>query len=483
MRLIITTFIVAGTLLIIGCGSDKMSITTNSEEALASFLQGRDLVERVRLEDSKTYFEKAVELDSSFALAWLFLSFVQPDLSKRFDYIERSRSHADGVSEGERIYILANYSNFHGDEKKREKYLQELVEMYPKDERLVGELGNFYFERHKFDKSMVYYKRAISINPEYSTPYNQMGYTYRYQNNFPAAEESFKKYITLIPDDPNPYDSYAELLLKMGEFDVSMETYQKALEIDPDFTPSHFGLASNLIYMREFGKARNQLKRLSKIAVTDDQVTRAHYGCAIAYLAESNLDKGIEEIDVITDISINNSNSVGVIRNYYLKSLVYYEFGQLDKAKETVDEGYKYLKMSVLPQEIKNNLERVYYIYNTYIEAKMGHIEEATKSSENYASLIAGDRYENREKVLNLLKGVIAFSGKEYEMALAQFEKTDLQDPMSMYWLGITHVALENNKSAIENFENLIKYNGLATVQYVLLRNRAEKQLARLKAI
>jgi hypothetical protein len=54
---------------------------------------------------------------------------------------------------------------------------------------------------------------------------------------------------------------------------------------------------------------------------------------------------------------------------------------------------------------------------------------------------------------------------------------------VSLYWLGETHIALKDNKTAIENFDKLIKNNGLATVQYVLLRNRAEKLVARLKAM
>jgi len=123
MRLIFLTLIF-GAVIIIGCGSDKMSITTSNEEALANFQQGRDLVERVRVVDSKTYFENAVELDSSFALAWLYLSYTQADISQRFDHIEKSRSLADGVSEGERIYILSAYYGFHGDEKK--ELLQEM---------------------------------------------------------------------------------------------------------------------------------------------------------------------------------------------------------------------------------------------------------------------------------------------------------------------------------------------------------------------
>ena len=47
----------------------KIPITTSSEEARKEFLQGRDLSEKLLLQDSIQHFDKAISLDPNFAWA------------------------------------------------------------------------------------------------------------------------------------------------------------------------------------------------------------------------------------------------------------------------------------------------------------------------------------------------------------------------------------------------------------------------------
>ena len=58
--------------------ADKIPVTTASEKALEHFLKGRDLQERLQGQESITYFQKAVEEDPDFAMAWYYLALVSP---------------------------------------------------------------------------------------------------------------------------------------------------------------------------------------------------------------------------------------------------------------------------------------------------------------------------------------------------------------------------------------------------------------------
>ena len=64
--------------------SGKIPITTKSEAARADYLEGRDLAERLRVQESRAFFEKAVAADPDFALAWLGLSASQPSAKELF---------------------------------------------------------------------------------------------------------------------------------------------------------------------------------------------------------------------------------------------------------------------------------------------------------------------------------------------------------------------------------------------------------------
>src|ERR1051325_6003536 len=49
----------------------KIPVTTTSEEARKEFLQGRDLQEKLLVQDSIQHYDKAISLDPNFALAKL----------------------------------------------------------------------------------------------------------------------------------------------------------------------------------------------------------------------------------------------------------------------------------------------------------------------------------------------------------------------------------------------------------------------------
>jgi len=55
-------------------GGGKIPVTTSSAEARTEFMQGRDLVEKLRVTDSNAHFAKAVLLDLNFAWAELSLA-------------------------------------------------------------------------------------------------------------------------------------------------------------------------------------------------------------------------------------------------------------------------------------------------------------------------------------------------------------------------------------------------------------------------
>jgi tetratricopeptide (TPR) repeat protein len=472
----------SGFIFLIGCENDKVPVTTSSEEALQDFIAGRDLIEKIRLEDAKEYLERAISKDPDFALAHMYLALTKTSHQLQLEGIAKAKSLIDKVSEGERLCILAFDASIYGYGKKQEAYLQALVENYPKDERALNFLGSYYSAQHESDKAIVYFKRAIQNNPNHPNSYNHIGYAYRYINNYSAAEESFKKYIKLNPDDPNPYDSYAELLLKMGEFEVSLETYEKALEMDPNFAPSHFGIASNLIYLREYNKARNQLKRLSKIAVNDEQRRTAILGCAVVHLAEGDFKTGLEEISKLDAMAKIKSDTVSLVRNQFLKAVVLLEFGKLEETLVKLNLANKIIDSANFSDDLKKVFQRRYLYNLTRLMVEKSQIKEAKE----YAIELSKVLKKNDNPILmtytHSLAGIIALAEQDYDKAIAELKQSNLEDPYNQYRLAMAYQAKGEKESAIEKFEEVLKYNGLVGIVYVIIRQRAEQQLVRLKA-
>jgi len=467
--------------LFLACQDDRLTITTKSDLALQNFLKARELFEKVNYQDATPYLETAVKEDSLFAMAYLFLAQSRPSATERFAMIEKAKSLSDHVSKGERLIILGSEAGVLGNTKRQEQYFQELVEAYPNDKYALLYLANYYFGQRDYEKALVYYKRIVQVDPNYSIPYNQMGYIYRYQEDYTAAEESFKKYIKLIPDDPNPYDSYAELLLKMGEYEVSIENYEKALEIDPDFIHSHRGIATNLVYMREYKKARGQLKHLYKIAQDDNLRENAHFWIAVSYLAEGDVDKTLEEIEKLYHIAEGRSDVPTMIGNMYTRTALLFEDGRLDEAEALLAESRELLEKADLTPVIKNNLGRGYWFQKTRLALKKNQLKEAKEYSEKYREIAAQTENPMPMRYYHTLAGMISYTENQYDKSISEFKQSNLDDPFNRYQLAQACIAKDDKDMAIQELEYVVNYNDLMNLGYTMVRNRAEKQLGRLK--
>jgi len=87
-------------LMLIGCGvtqeEGKIPITTKSREAKEYFLQGRDLFEKLRGQDARPFFEKAIAEDENFAMACLFRSFVMPSVKEFWQNLNNAKELVEG---------------------------------------------------------------------------------------------------------------------------------------------------------------------------------------------------------------------------------------------------------------------------------------------------------------------------------------------------------------------------------------------------
>ena len=277
--------------------NDKIPVTSSSEEAKKEFMLGRDLAEKLLIQDSIQHYDKAIALDSSFAAAELNRATSSPTAKEFFEHLNKAVSLSEHASAGERLQILAAEAGANGIVAKQKDYLDQLVEQYPNDERAHFALGGYYFGQQDYPNAIEHYKKATELNPNYSTAFNILGYAYRQAGDYASAESAFKKYIVLIPNDPNPYDSYAELLLKMGRFDESIAQYQKAVAIDRNFVNSHFGIASALMYQNKPAAALAELDKITGKARSDGERRTAMFGKTVVYVDSGQLAKALSEVD------------------------------------------------------------------------------------------------------------------------------------------------------------------------------------------
>jgi tetratricopeptide (TPR) repeat protein len=363
----------------------KIPITTSSDQALQNFKQGRDLFEKLRFPDSRSYFEKAVEADPNFAMGYLYLALTVPSAKEYFENIKKAKNAMSNATEAEQMWILGSEAGFIGDPAKQEQLYIKMVGMYPNDERARMLLGNFYFGQQQYDRAINEYDEVKKINPEFSQVYNQLGYSYRFLKQYDNAEKAFKKYIELIPDDPNPYDSYAEFLMKVGRYEESIAQYRNALKYDVTFAPSYIGIATDNNFLGRYDQAREAAQDLYENAVNDGQRRAAHFAMAASYVDEGNLDMAMAEIQkqmVLAkqiDDAANISGDLVNIGNLML------EKGDPESALADYKLAMDVVQESDLSEDLKKN-NRLGFLFNeARVALDKGDFVKAKANQKEYA--------------------------------------------------------------------------------------------------
>jgi len=121
----------------------KIAVTTSSEDARKEFLLGRDLQEKLLVQDSIQHYDKAISLDPNFALAELNRAQVSPTGKEFFDHLKKAVALADKASNGEKLLILGNEAGANGNAAKQKELLDQLVAAFPNDERAHFNLGGY----------------------------------------------------------------------------------------------------------------------------------------------------------------------------------------------------------------------------------------------------------------------------------------------------------------------------------------------------
>ncbi len=471
--------VIALSVVMIGCAvperNGKVPITTKSEKAREYYLQGRDLSEKLRGQESVALFEKAIAEDPDFAMAYLQLAFVVPSAKQFWENLDKATALEDRVSEGERLWIQGTEAGASAFPMEQRELFKKLVAAYPNDERAHNLLGNNYFTQEDYEEAIEEYKKATEINPDFSQPYNQMGYSYRFLDDYTQAEKAFQKYIELIPDDPNPYDSYAELLMKIGKYDKSIETYRKALEQDPHFVPSHVGIATNLNLQGKYEQARSQLQKLYETARNDGERRAALFAMSVSYVDQGNTDAALEEQNKAFALAEKIDDHGAMTGDLVAMGNILLEAGRPDEALEKYARAVEMVETSDLSEDVKDNVRRNFLFSASRVALKKGDMETAKSKAADYQREVKAINNPFQIKLSRELNGQIALEEKNYDKAIEELQQASLQNPYNWYRMALAYQGKGDKRKAKELFRKAAGWNALNSLNYSFIRHKARQ--------
>jgi tetratricopeptide (TPR) repeat protein len=456
----------------------KIPITTSSPEALQLFMQGRGLAESMQMQESRNYFEQAVQKDPNFALAYLYLAQAQSSAKGFMENLNKAVALVDKVSPAEKNWIMGQLAGANGLPMKQKEHWSKLVADYPGDEQAHGLMGLHYFGQQQWEQSVAEFNKAVALAPKYAQAYNQLGYAYRFLGKNAEAEKAFQQYIELIPNDPNPYDSYAELLMKMGRFDESIVQYRKALEQNPNFVSAQVGIALNLTLKGDHSGAQVQLQKLYDNARNDGERRTALFNMAVTYIDAGDLDEALKKVNEEFVIASKINDTANMANDAATMGMILLEMGKPDAAQAKFDEAINLIKASNLSAEMKEGNQRQYLYNAATVALEKGDLKAAHAKWEEFSRSAAAINSPTQIAQGHQLAGMIALKEKNFQKAIEELRLADTDfNPYNFYRMALAYQALGDNAKAKECFSKAAHFNGLDGLTYAFIRTKAQNLL------
>jgi serine/threonine-protein kinase len=218
---------------------------TENMEAYDYYLRGNEYFHRSVLENdvriAMRMYEKAVELDPTFALAHAQLS--RAHLVMCWFYYDRSEQRLEMAKQAVdkalqlnpnlaevRLALGHYYYHAHLDCDRALKEFETARKSQPSSSEVAGWISFVQRRLGKFEQALGNIKQAYELDPLSSFLAREVGETYIYLRNYPEAERWYERAISLRPDVAVPYNRKSWLhVLWQGSTKKARAVLQEAL--------------------------------------------------------------------------------------------------------------------------------------------------------------------------------------------------------------------------------------------------------------
>jgi tetratricopeptide (TPR) repeat protein len=428
------------------------AVMTRNVDAYRYYSLGVEKAEQFQNSQAIELFEKAIEYDPNFAMAYAQIGYeyaaqkFQPQKAR--PYFEHALHLSAQLSALNRLYIEAWSAIGRSDLQAAISILRQITKQYPDEIDAYCQLSRILREQERVDEAANLLKDGIQKNPNAKDLYNALGVILILMERPQEAIGALKQYVVLAPQNPNAHDSLGMAYQLAGQYGASQSEYNEALKLDPEFEPSVAHLGDVYYQEGRYRDALNEYRHLVKVAGQSSDAKAIGYAdLAVVYRAMGNL----AEAQTAAEQEIRNNRSA------IWDSLVM-ALDRNQRSRATV------LQQTLLsdPSNSKHGSEgylRMEFFYRGYIALKTGDPHEAIsqfKLALQHLPPSSGidlheDCLANAYLELGMLKDAIA----EYQRIL----KINPNYPLVYYHLGFSYRRIHDRANAIAAFQHFLQAN------------------------
>jgi TolB-like protein/Tfp pilus assembly protein PilF len=258
---------------------------TENGEAYLAFVQAHNLHGAVedleKLKQAEQLYERAIQLDPKFALAFARYSQLESWILHSFDRTPERRDKVRTLAERAfqlqpdlpEAHLALGFSHYYGDRDYDAARTEFLIaqKSLPNDAAVHLALGAIQRRQGKWEESTANLEKAASLNPKDSWPLQNLAFNYEMQRDYAAANKTIDRALQVDPKGFGLLEIKAKLAIEeKGDFSVVEKCLAEIEALPPDADrDSKLALArvSLFLLQRKFTEAAQAADK-----IRDDQV-------------------------------------------------------------------------------------------------------------------------------------------------------------------------------------------------------------------
>lgn len=200
-------------------------VTTTSLKALNFYSKGVHYLNLFDFDRAEYFLNQAVQYDSTFAMGYSILGFVdlwQSNLPKGKSDFEKAAKLAINLSDREKYFILGSNAMYgNGDYKKSIEYYELLLDAHPDDYWGNENLSIAYLENGNIERYLKFKNICEKLRPKYFINHSDRGlFSLYYDRNIEKANKEFNLALELKPDFPFEFPHLTGAFLEWMNEDI-----------------------------------------------------------------------------------------------------------------------------------------------------------------------------------------------------------------------------------------------------------------------
>ena len=197
---------------------------------------GNKAYKRGDISKSISYYNKALEFDANFYLAYFQLGVLQKKQGQSKDAIESlNKVLAIEPNHDKTWFTLGTAFESDGNNLEAITHYNKAIELNPLYSKAYGNVGKIFTDMGEYDKAEDILKTVIQIDPQYADGLMRLGILYLEQEKYVEASENLKLSTELDVKDYYKYFNLASAYNNLEEWEKAIEASQACVDLKRRF--------------------------------------------------------------------------------------------------------------------------------------------------------------------------------------------------------------------------------------------------------